>query len=158
MYKSLLEQLKIAVETGDPIAKSLKTLILNNYLGSKVLQDVNQIFGVKTSVKTGSRKTLTFSAEDFQPKKKAAISTPSITVVAEDDSGQYGNMWKKMLEQTDDQFKLKFDKDIRVGINFLNNLRQEEGLELVGENEFKSFSAKFFDMLRGTISLKIAKK
>lgn len=158
MYESLLQQLRIAVETGDPIAKNLKAFILNNYLGSKVLDQVNAIYGIEKKVKSGKRGVLSFTADDFAPKKKAPVLTPSISVVAEDDSDQYGNMWKKMLELTDDQFKIKFDNDIRVAINFLNNLRQEESLELVGEDEFKSFSNKFMDMLRGTISLKLTKK
>jgi len=158
MYESLLAQLRLAVEKGDPIAANLRAFILNNYLGSKVLDQVNAIYGVDKKVKSGKREVLSFTAEDFSPKKKAPVLTPSISVVAEDDLDQYGNMWKKMLELTDDQFKIKFDNDIRVAINFLNNLRQEESLELVGEDEFKSFSHKFMDMLRGTISLKLTKK
>jgi len=157
MYESLLAQLRLAVEKGDPISANLRNFILNNYLGSKVLDQVNAIYGVEKKVKSGKRAVLSFTAEDFKPKKKVPL-TPSIEVVAEDDSDQYGNMWKKMLELTDDQFKIKFDNNIQVAINFLNNLRQEESLELVGEDEFKSFSHKFMDMLRGTISLKLTKK
>ena len=157
MYENLLAQLRLAVEKGDPISANLRNFILNNYLGSKVLDQVNAIYGVEKKVKSGKRGVLSFTAEDFQRKKKGPL-TPSIEVVAEDDSDQYGNMWKKMLELTDDQFKIKFDNNIQVAINFLNNLRQEESLELVGEDEFKSFSNKFMDMLRGTISLKLTKK
>ena len=157
MYESLLQQLRNAVAIKDPIAANLRNFILNNYLGSTVLNQVNSIYGVEKKVKSGKRGVLSFTAEDFQPKKKVPL-TPSIEVVAEDDSDQYGNMWKKMLELTDDQFKIKFDNNIQVAINFLNNLRQEESLELVGEDEFKSFSNKFMDMLRGTISLKLTKK
>jgi hypothetical protein len=157
MYESLLKQLKVAVETGDPIAKNLKTFILNNYLGSKVLGEVNAIFGIEKKAKSGKGKPLVFTTEDFQAKKKAPALTPSISVVAEDDGDQYGNMWKKMLELSDDQFKIKFDKDIRVAINFLNNLCKEENVPLVGEDEYKDFSAKFMDRLRGVISLKLTK-
>ena len=157
MYESLLQQLRNAVAIKDPIAANLRNFILNNYLGSTVLNQVNSIYGVEKKVKSGKRGVLSFTAEDFQPKKKVPL-TPSIEVVAEDDSDQYGNMWKKMLELTDDQFKIKFENNITTATNFLNNLRQEESLELVGEDEFKSFSNKFMDMLRGTISLKLTKK
>jgi hypothetical protein len=158
MYQDLLNQLKKAVETNDPIAKSLRTLILNSYSMSNVLSDVNAIYGVAPVEKKAKRQVLSFTEEDFSPKKKAPISTPSISIVAEDDGDQYGNMWKKMLELSDDQFKLRFDKDIRVATDFLNNCRKEAGLELVGEDHFKSFSAAFFDMLRATLSLKVTKK
>ena len=158
MYQDLLNHLRRAVETKDPIAKDLRTLILNSYAMSNVLTDVNAIYGVYPVEKKVKRKVLSFSEEDFSPKKKAPVSTPSISIVAEDDGDQYGNMWKKILELSDDQLKLRFNKDIRVGVDFLNNCRQEAGLELVGEDHFKSFSAAFYDMLRATLSLKITKK
>lgn len=158
MYENLLEQLRVAVESGDPVRKELRTFILNNYTGSKVLEQVNQIYGIKPQVKKTRSRVLVFTAEDFEPKKKAALPTPSISVVAEDESDGYANIWKTILEKSDDELKLKFGKDIRTAINFLNNFRKEAGLELIDEDKFKGFSPRFWETFRSTLSLKLTKK
>ena len=159
MYENLLEQLRGAVANDDPMRKELRKFILDNYAGSKVLAQVNEIYGVKTPVRSsGNRKVVTFTMEDFEQKKKPPLPTPSISVVAEDNGDQYGNMWKKILELSDDELKLKFGKDIRTAVNFLNNFRKESGFELIEEDKFKGFSPRFFETFRSTISVKLTKK
>jgi hypothetical protein len=160
MYSNLLKTLKDAVDAGDKdVVSGLKSLILSQYKGSHVLSDVNEIIGKQSlQRKTSLKKPLTFSVDDFNPDKKKVIPTPSIEFVATDETtSQVGNMWKSILEKTDDELKLKFNKDITVAIEFLNQCRKELGLELFGQDEFKSFSASFFKAFRATLSLKINK-
>jgi hypothetical protein len=158
-YVSLIKSLKEAVEEGNtPLAQSIKSTVLRNFKGRSVEIEVKQIFGqVKETAPRKPQKIATFTVDDFSPeKKKVIMPTPNIQIVAEDEgSSRIGNMYKAIMEQSDDQLKLKFDKDINVAVDFLNDIRKSLDLELIEEGEFKSFSKKFFDTFRSTISSRI---
>ena len=159
-YRSLIDSLKqaIASENTD-LARNIKTVILSNYKGKSVEDEVNAIYGVPKKVSGKKYKIANFTVDDFSPEKKKVIPTPTIQVVAEDKespNSRMGNMYKSIMEQSDDQIKLKFANDIDVAIDFLNSIRSDMDLTLIEEGQFKTFSKKFFDTFRATISTRIA--
>lgn len=64
-------------------------------------------------------------------------------------------MYKSIMEKSDDEIKLKFASDIEVAVEFLNTIRADMDLTLIEEGQFKTFSKKFFDIFRATISTRI---
>lgn len=160
MYGNLIENLREAVEQKEyKLIKSLKATILENFKGDAVTNEVRLITGEVTSRITKTRKVLTFTMADFDKDKKKVTESPTIEIVAEDEEvqTQVGNMWKSILEKTDEELKLKL-VDIDTAIDFLNKRREELDLSLVSKADYKTMSPKFFKILRATLSLKIKGK
>lgn len=160
MYNDLISSLIKAVEQKEyNLIKSLKATILENFKGDAVTNEVRLITGEVTSRSTKTRKGLTFTMADFDKDKKKVTESPTIEIVAEDEEvqTQVGNMWKSILEKTDEELKLKL-VDIDTAIDFLNKRREELDLSLVSKADYKTMSPKFFKILRATLSLKIKGK
>lgn len=160
IYEHLINALKEAVSSNDKkMIGQIRSLILLNFKGSSTLAEVRSIVKKydQNIVDNSGGDGLTFSLDDFEPEKKKKV-VPSIQVVAEDNNQNttvIGNVYKKILENTDEELKFKFDNDISSAVEFLNNIRDELNLEPV---EFKSFSKKFFETFRATLSNKLDAK
>ena len=161
MYGNLIENLREAVEQKEyKLIKSIKATILENFKGDAVTNEVRLVTGdvVSNSTKV-KRRVLTFTMADFDKDKKKVTESPTIEIVAEDEEvqTQVGNMWKSILEKTDEELKLKL-VDIDTAIDFLNKRRKKLDLSLVSKADYKTMSPKFFKILRATLSLKIKGK
>ena len=157
LYENLISSLKEAISEGNTkLAQNIKSIILSNYPGKATEDEVREIFGEIKKTNTGNRRVATFTVEDFSPEKKKIIPIPTIQVVAEDNpNSRMGNMYKSIMEKSDDEIKLKFASDIEVAVEFLNTIRADMDLTLIEEGQFKTFSKKFFDIFRATISTRI---
>lgn len=155
-YNLLLEALKAAVVAGNrKLIGDIRSLILLNFKGKEVLNEVRAIVGKEQKKTSSGGSGLTFTMDDFEPEKKKVI-VPTIQVVAEDEvKSSVANIYKAILEKSNDEIKSKFEGDIGAAIVFLNNIRDDQGLDLIEEGTIKSFSKKFYDTFRATLSTKI---
>ena len=79
-YRSLIDSLKqaIASENTD-LARNIKTVILSNYKGKSVEDEVNAIYGVPKKVSGKKNKIANFTVDDFSPEKKKGDSYTNYT-------------------------------------------------------------------------------
>jgi len=102
-----------------------------------------------------------FKPEDFKKKAKTIGRTmeeikKTAVEIEEEIEVASNNVFKAVAELSDIELKDKFDGDISVANQFLDNLKQGLGIE--PNSAYKSFNKKFYEDFRKVITEKLKEK
>lgn len=92
-----------------------------------------------------------FTIDNFDKKKKAPTKSEELITVKDVVGEKVSNQWKALAELNDTEIKDKFI-DVETAVEFLNNIKKEQGEKPVS---FTTFSKAFFKEYRDTINAKV---
>lgn len=163
MKEKFIKLLRAVHQSGDAqLFGRFKAFCLQNFKGGDVQTELRELRLEAAGLNEPTdREEIKFSPEDFRnhPKPKV-VTTPTTQIVSGGDTENVGNPLKAILQKSNDEIKDKFldeqgKPDIDLALGWINDFRQKAGAPPI---EAKSFSKKFFEQFRATLTMELQTK